>query len=180
MDIKQYTTSIAEFHITDEKEFLDFIDLKYPLFRNHLFNLKGDITPKIESFLKARGIEYIKNVTPPRVRGVQREKDSIEILNRVIRSGEEIKTPHTVLCLKRINDGAVVQTAGNFIALDEVDGMVKCEGAFMMLKTSPKTKVIFHNQLLNEHLEPGKSYKIVFSFKDNEIIIEELKDIKWD
>jgi len=171
--INQYSVSVMEIMIEDEEEFLRFIRPKLPLLKGYLLNLKGDVTPRIEDFLQAHGLQYIKNIEISTIRHAKKSKNSVEVYDRVIRSGEEISTHNSVICLRKVNDSALIRTVSNFIALGRVDGTIEANGDFLIFKKGPKGKIIFHNMIL-EDLEEGKVYKI--HLENNEIIIEEIKE----
>ncbi|BAF69934.1 septum site-determining protein MinC [Nitratiruptor sp. SB155-2] len=175
MQINQYNVSVMEIEIKNEEEFLQFIKPKIPLLKDYLLHLKGDVTRKIENFLDMNRVQYVKNLDLHRLKRVKKQElpIGVDVCDRVVRSGEEIVTRNTVLCLKRVNDGALIKTSGNFIALDSMDGTAECSGNFMLFKKGPKSKIIFHNHVLDNFID-GHLYKV--SLDEEGIVIEKIKE----
>ena len=173
MHINQYSVSVMEITIEDEEEFIRFLKPKLPLLKDYLLNIKGEITPKIEKFLDLNNIQYTKNLKISQIRRAKRQKSDVEVYDRVIRSGEEIDTQNSVLCLKKVNDGSLIRTASNFIAIGRVDGTIEANGDFLIFEKGPKGKIIFHNRVLESFID-GKTYKV--HLDQDEIVIEKIKE----
>lgn len=54
--------------------------------------------------------------------------------HRPIRSGEEVNAPGDLVLFGRVNSGARITVAGNLLAFGPVDGVVSCEGAYLMAR----------------------------------------------
>lgn len=173
MHINQYSVSVMEITIEDEEEFIRFLKPKLPLLKDYLLNIKGEITPKIEKFLDLNNIQYTKNLKISQIRRAKRQKSDVEVYDRVIRSGEEIDTQNSVLCLKKVNDGSLIRTASNFISIGRVDGTIEANGDFLIFEKGPKGKIIFHNRVLESFID-GKTYKV--HLDQDEIVIEKIKE----
>ncbi len=65
MKCRQYDVKVFEITIENEKNFLEFMENNYELLKNHLLSLKGEMTPKIEEYLKEKGLIYILNQALP-------------------------------------------------------------------------------------------------------------------
>ena len=175
MRINQYNVAVMELEIEDEEEFLQFVKPKLPLMKDYLLNLKGNVTKKIEQFLEINKIQYTKNIEFDNLKRVKKteQKIGVDVYDRIIRSGEEIETKNSVLCLKKVNDGSRIKTSANFIGIDRVDGTIETTGNFIIFEKGPKSKIIFHGHLLDNFIN-GAMYKV--SYENEEIIIEKVKD----
>ena len=56
--------------------------------------------------------------------------------HRPIRSGEEVNAPGDLVLFGRVNSGARITVAGNLLAFGPVDGVVSCEGEYLMARRS--------------------------------------------
>ena len=164
-----------ELEIEGEEEFLQFVKSKLPILKDYLLNLKGNVTKKIEQFLELNKIQYTKNLDLGKLKRTKKTepKIGVDVYDRIIRSGEEIETRNSVLCLKKVNDGSCIKTSANFIGIDRVDGTIETTGNFIIFEKGPKSKIIFHGHLLDNFIN-GAMYKV--SYENEEIIIEKVKD----
>ncbi len=62
----QYSVKVYEIEIEDEIKFIHFFDANYTLFQNHLIVIQGELSKKIESYLKEKSLKFIHNVVLPR------------------------------------------------------------------------------------------------------------------
>lgn len=181
MVVKQYNVKVFEIDVENEEEFLNFAQKNIVILRRQLLFLKGFVTPKIEDFLKKEGISFTKElpVKSPKGEVFQFAKQSgLKILDKIVRSGQEIVEKSDLLVLKRVNSGAHIYTKGNFISLSLVEGKIECNGEFMLLKSSPKSCIIFNGVDISEDVNDEYFYKI--KLENNEIIITKYaKEIEW-
>ena len=174
MQINQYTVPVMEIEVEDEEEFIRFLKPKLPLLKDYLLNIKGNVTQKLKNFLDLNHVQYTLNLDIGLLRRARKQRRvGVDVYDRVIRSGEEIVTENSVLCLKKVNDGALIKTKGDFIGIERVDGVIESEGDVLIFPKGTKAKIIFHHQLLDD-LSDGATYKI--SLVNDEIIIEKIKD----
>jgi len=191
---------VCEVNLIDESEFISYFNKNYTLFKNHLISINGDISQKIEEYLNEKELKYIVNIELPKTKNQNRvnknitpveskenkelkelenkQKKSFTVLDTLIRSGRELNIEGDLLLLNRVNSGATITTDGNLIITKIVDGSIRCNGNFMMLKASSKANIIFHdvevdNSFLKERLNRVE-------LKNNEIIVTPvLKEINW-
>ena len=86
------------------------------------------------------------------------------LVDKNLRSGEEIKADSDVIVAGRINSGATVETSKNAVILDAVDGDVRVEGDFVIIKTIKKGSVMLKGILLDKEMQKKKK-KMAF-YKD--------------
>ena len=65
------------------------------------------------------------------------------IFDRIIRSGEEINSKNNLIFLNRINAGAKIKSSGNIEIYGECEGMVECEGDYLIVKRNKKGLIFF-------------------------------------
>jgi len=202
LQTKQYSVKVFEVEITDVDEFIAFFDKNYIFFTNHLISISGIFNEKIENYLKEKNLKYIVDVILPRGKKQQLEmpqeekpkelpkekkeepkeinevKDNLRVIDTLVRSGQELKIKGDLLLLNRVNSGGSINIDGNLIITQIVEGDIRCNGNFMMLKASPKANIVFHevevdNSYLQERLNRVE-------LKNNEITITPvLKETNW-
>ncbi|SFV64438.1 Probable septum site-determining protein minC [hydrothermal vent metagenome] len=163
MQTKQYSIKVFEVNVVDEKETLAFFEKNYVFFRKHLISLHGRVTLKIENYLKEKQLTYIigarlhptkeqKSVSP-----ISEVEDNLKVIDKLVRSGQELKIKGDLLLLNRVNSGGTIDIDGNLIVTQIVEGSIRCRGKFMMLKASSKANIVFNdvevdNRYLQERL----------------------------
>ncbi len=183
MQIKQSSVKICEVNITSEDEFISFFDTNYSLFKDHLIVISGDVSTEIEKYLKIKGLKYIINVELPaksknRATPQKEVQNHFTVLDRLVRSGSELKIKGDLLLLNRVNSGATIIIDGNLIITQVVDGSIRCNGNFMMLKASTKANIVFHNVEVDNSFLQERLNRV--ELKDNEILITPvLKETNW-
>ncbi len=101
------------------------------------------------------------------------------VMDTMIRSGRELKIEGDLLLLNRVNSGATIQTSGNLIVTQVVEGALRCNGNFMMITVSPKANIVFHGVVVDNSLLENKLNRI--ELKNREIYITPVikKEINW-
>lgn len=92
------------------------------------------------------------------------DSEKAVLVDKNLRSGEEIKADSDVIVIGRINSGATVETSKNAVILDAVDGDVRVEGDFIIIKTIKKGSVMLKGILLDKEMLDGE-LKMAF-YKD--------------
>ncbi len=204
MKTKQYTAKIFEVELEDSSSFFSFFDKNYLFFQNSLLVINGEENDSIKKYLDNKELKYIFNlevptqkkqktnfeayskveeqkpepVTKTAEKVVQKSKTNLKVLDKLIRSGQEVKVDGDLLLLNRVNSGGSIIVNGTLIVTQVVDGSIRCSGDFMMLQASSKANILFHevevdNKLLQERLNR-------IELIDNEIIITPaLKEKNW-
>ena len=106
------------------------------------------------------------------------EQNDLKVLDTLVRSGQELKIDGDLLLLNRVNSGANIIVDGNLIITQIVDGSIRCNGNFMMLKASPKANILFHDVEVESSYLKDRLNRV--ELKNNEIIITPvLKETNW-
>lgn len=105
--------------------------------------------------------------------------NNFTVLDTIIRSGREVNIDGDLLLLNRVNSGATINTTGNLIITQVVEGALRCDGNFMMITVSPKANIIFNGVEVDNSLLENKLNRI--ELKDREIFITPVikKEINW-
>ena len=172
--MKQKT--IRVFEVEDYENLKNIVKTKYPLIKNHFFLLK-EKNREIEDFLKENNLNYfivnekayIKRDNEIKViyeEKIIKKPCESKIYDKIIRSGEEIIAEGHFVFLKRINAGAKIQIDGNIEILDENEGLVICNGDYLLVKKNIKGTIIFNNE------EIGKVDKLTIFTKEKSKVIQ--------
>jgi septum site-determining protein MinC len=118
---------------------------------------KNDTIPK-EEFIQA----------PQKLQMPQEEEvvpvDSTTLLyEKPIRSGEEIIHEGDITIFGRVNSAAKVLCTGNVRVFGRIDGLVQCDGEYMIAQEVGKGYIIFNGDILEKELFDGKLKKITRS-----------------
>ena len=192
MKLKQQTLKGFEFEIEDTKAFKTYYQKNAPLLQGHLLILKGEVSEEVKHFLDEKSAAYIdSNETDlqtrkkkssavlelPEVKAEVKpvDKASIKSLvyHKTIRSGEEINSDENLVFMERINSGARITSSACIQVFGIIDGLVKCDGDFLMLRSIAKGSVVFHGEELDKSLFSGE-LKLV-EYINDAIVIKEIK-----
>ena len=206
---KQYSIKVYETTIEEEEAFISFFDANYLLFKDHLIVIQGDLSDKVKNYLHQKSLTFINNITLPvskTRRDIQKEREerrleeeerqrkiddemsrlsdrlenNMKVRDSMVRSGQEIFVEGDLLLLNRVNSGATIHTTGNLIITQIVEGSIRCDGKFMMLKSSPKANIVFQGVEVDNKLLRNKLNRIEL-INDKIIITPVLKkEINWE
>jgi len=204
---KQYSVKVCEMTLTNEDEFISFFEVNYILFKDHLIVINGQMTQKVEKYLKENELQYMLNVTLPKGQGrlaiekeIQEQKEqheveqlekeqelselssklenNLKVRDTLVRSGQELNIDGDLLLLNRVNSGATIIINGNLIITQIVEGAIRCTGNFMMIKASPKANIVFNDIEVDNTCLIDRLNKV--EFINNEIVITPvLKETNW-
>jgi len=193
---KQYSVKVFEVILDDEKEFLSFFDKNYIFFKDSLLSIHGKASKSLESYLQEKELKYIFNTQLPKskrtkektetltkkedpvVTKPEEKQDNLQVIDKLVRSGQELKIDGDLLLLNRVNSGGSININGNLIVTQMVEGDIRCYGKFMMLKASPKANIVFHDVEVDNSYLKDKLNRV--ELINNEIrIIPVLKETKW-
>lgn len=204
----QYSVKIYETKIENEAKFIAFFNANHTLFKDHLIVIQGKMSEKIQQYLEEKSLKYLHNVSLPKGRtrkALEKElrsekvdnvisqqiaeaklaklsnqlQNNLTVMDKMVRSGCELKIEGDLLLLNRVNSGATISTSGNLIITNLVEGAIRCYGHFMMLTASPKANIIFHGVEVDNKLLEDRLNRV--ELKNNEIIITPVltKEINW-
>ena len=108
-----------------------------------------------------------------------RLENNLKVIDSMIRSGQELNIEGDLLLLNRLNSGATINTSGNLIITQVVEGSIRCNGTFMMLTASPKANIVFQGVRVDNSLLEDKLNRV--ELKENKIKITPVlkKEINW-
>ena len=207
MRTKQYSVKVCEMALVNEDEFISFFEINYILFKDHLIVISGEMTKKVEAYLKEKKLQYLVNANLPKGQGrvaiekeIQEQKEqhqieqeqkeqelsklsnklqnNLKVRDTLVRSGQELNIDGDLLLLNRVNSGASIIISGNLIITQIVDGAIRCNGNFMMLQASPKANIVFNDIEIDNSSLNERLNKV--EFINNQIVITPvLKETNW-
>ena len=207
MRTKQYSVKVCEMALVNEDEFISFFEINYILFKDHLIVISGEMTKKVEAYLKQKELQYLVNANLPKGQGrvaiekeIQEQKEqhqieqeqkelelsklsnklqnNLKVRDTLVRSGQELNIDGDLLLLNRVNSGATIIINGNLIITQIVDGAIRCHGNFMMLQASPKANIVFNDIEIDNTSLNERLNKV--EFINNQIVITPvLKETNW-
>ncbi len=104
-------------------------------------------------------VKYVKVVSKP----VVIEQAKTLLFQKPIRSGEEVVHDGDVTIFGRVNSAAKVLAEGNVEVYGCIDGLVQCDGEYMILKEIGKGYVVFNGDILEKESFDGKLKKVTRS-----------------
>ena len=129
---------------------------------------KSDIIQKEKSQLP-------KNVDKITINSHQDDKVQDEpklktlLLERPVRSGEEIIHEGDVTIFGRVNSASKVLAEGNVEVYGLIDGLIQCDGDYMVVKELGKGHIIFNGDILEREMFDGNLKKVTYSSSGVEI-----------
>jgi len=85
------------------------------------------------------------------------------LFEKTIRSGEEIVSEGDITIFGRVNSAAKVISEGNVEIYGTIDGLVQCNGNYMIVKELGKGHIIFNGDILEREDFNGNLKKITYS-----------------
>ncbi|MEA1955226.1 MAG: hypothetical protein U9N02_01890 [Campylobacterota bacterium] len=203
MKTKQYSVKIFEIELEEEDKFISFFEKNYQFFQNNLILIHGNESENIKEFLDSKNLKYVFNIILPKQKNKKKSIDLIEepkkelieepvkevtqeiqkkahlkVLDKLVRSGQELNIDGDLLLLNRVNSGGSIIVNGTLIITQVVNGSIRCDGDFMMLQASDKANIVFHGVEIDNKLLQEKLNRI--ELINNEIVITPvLKETSW-
>ena len=192
MKAKQKNIRVFELFIESEEEFFTYMDKNLILLKDYMLLLRGEISDKIIEYMDNKNLCYkvidncdiklqakeVNTNIPKKIELVQYVEQSQEkssdtlIYNKPIRSGVVIDHDGDVSIFSRVNSAAKVISGGNLIVTGIIDGVVECNGEYMIIKTIGDGYAIFNGDILESDDFKDKSFKVVKKGEDAPIIEE--------
>jgi len=193
MKVKQQTLKGFECEIDDAQVFKKYYTKNAPLMQGHLLILKGTVGSEVKNFLDEKNVAYVdaneKNILTRKKRStavlqVLNEQDEnphlagdikkeTMVFHRTIRSGEAIEAQGDLVVFGRINNGALIQSGSSIQVFGIIDGIIKSDGQFLLLKEIGKGSVTFHGEELDKSQFNG-TLKLV-QYLNNAIVIKDVE-----
>ncbi len=189
---RQYSIKVFEIELVDEGKFIAFFEKNYQFFQNHLIVINGKENKQIKEYLNSKELKHVFNLTlPKRVsdksvnppvptprKTTEKVQTNLKVIDKLIRSGQELKIDGDLLLLNRVNSGGTIIINGTLIIIQIVDGSIRCNGNFMMLQASHKANIVFHDVEVDNKYLQDKLKKV--ELINNEIVITPvLKETSW-
>ena len=193
MKTKQYSAKIFEIELDDEKKFISFFDKNYLFFQNNLIVINGKENDNIKNYMNSKELKFVFNLSIPKqkkktenIEEVKTQKTvkqpikktNLKVLDKLVRSGQEIKIDGDLLLLNRVNSGGSIIINGTLIITQRVDGSIRCDGDFMMLQASNKANIVFHGVEVDNKFLQDKLNRIEL-IEDEIRITPALKETNW-
>ncbi len=186
MKAKQKNLRIFEIEVVSDDAFFAYMDKNEILLKDFFLLLKGNISDAVTAYLDEHRFCYkLASECPIKIPSRERsgEKDAIietnkpqrEAPNRTqivkervktllieqpVRSGVEISHAGDVTIFGRVNSAAKVFAEGNVEIYGVIDGVIECDGDYMIVKDLGKGHIIFRGDILDRDLFDGKVKKI--------------------
>lgn len=191
MKVKQQTLKGFEFNIDDIESFKVYYIKNEPLIQGHLLILKGLVNNEIKLFLDEKKAAYIDANTSSLLMRKKRVATALmdsslpfinkdekvlksnvknRVFYRTVRSGESICVDKDLVFFGRINSGAVIESSSSIEIFGIIDGLIRCEGEYILLKEIGLGTVFFHGEELDKSQFNGQ-LKLI-QYKDGLIMKE--------
>ncbi len=175
MKVKQLTLKAFEFEIEDDAAFIEYYSKNAPLIQGHQLILKGKVSEDVKAFLENKKAVYVdlnektlvtrkKRSTPvleestsvqEQVKeNAEKVKKRASVYYRPIRSGEGIDSDDDLVFFGRINSGAIIECSRSVQIFGIIDGLVRSDGEYILLKEIGQGSVFFHGEEIDSsHLD---------------------------
>ena len=194
MKTRQYSVKVLEIKLEDEDKFKKFFDKNYQFFQNHLIVIEGQESSTVKRYLQEKNMRYVFNLslekksahtsasksrnTAPQESAPKAKRTNLQVIDKLVRSGQELNIKGDLLLLNRVNSGGSIVIDGTLIITQIVEGSIRCNGNFMMLQASPKANIVFHGVEVDNSFLQDKLNRV--ELIDDEIIITPvLKETNW-
>lgn len=188
MKTKQKNIRVFELESDNFDEAVSYLEKNSDLLKTFTLALRGSASQKMYEWAKNSGhcafiapdcLEPAKAVNKPKV-ALFKQDDVNEghipaiadiaskvapsriILNRVLRSGEIIENSGDIVVFGRVNSGAKIICNGCVEIFDEVDGLVECDGDYVLLRSIGKGSVVYKNETIKKELLKYDLQKLYF------------------
>ena len=192
MKVTQKNVRAFHFFINSDDEFFSYFKKNIDILRGYFILIHGNVTQNIKEYLEKESICYqdingceekIFNISKAKLLDEKSNshsfdtnlsyinKNVITLFNRPIRSGEEIVKNGDIIIKGRVNSGAKVIGNSNIVIFDTIDGVVECNGKYLILKNIGSGMVTFNSEELK--IESSEVLKIIY-LKDSKVLVKEL------
>ena len=193
MKVKQQTLKGFECEIDNAEAFKTYYTKNAPLMQGHLLILQGCVNSDVKTFLDEKNAIYVdaneKTLLTRKKRSTAvlelpdvQESSSITstktdktntVYHRPIRSGEAIDSEEGLVFFGRINSGALIESTSSIQVFGIIDGLVRSDGDYLLLKEIGKGNVVFHGEELDKSQFDGQ-LKLV-EYKNGAIVVKEVE-----
>jgi len=196
MTVKQKNLRVFYISIDEKEKFFDYFEKNKIILKEFFLLIDGEIDEQIYNVLENSGVCF-KNINKCHLKlsSVKKEitiieekeevkieeeivtnlpKEKLKIYERPIRSGEEITEDLPVVVFGRINGGAKLFTSQSVSIYGIIDGLVQCDGEYVVLNGIGQTgNLIFNGEIIDKNsLKKDVLQKITYN--NNVIKIKEI------
>ncbi len=198
MKAKQKNLRIFDIEITSDEEFFAYMKKNQILLKDFFLLINGHISDDVVKFLDEEGFCYKLakdcNIKIPSKQTSSENRDIMEpkantsqpatkhtvvrevvrtlVRHQPVRSGVEIVHEGDITLFARVNSAAKVIAEGNVEAYGTIDGVIQCDGEYMIVKDLGKGHIIFNGEILDRDLFDGKPKKI--TYEKSEVVVKDL------
>lgn len=98
---------------------------------------------------------------------VKKQENTIKIINRLIRTGEEINNKGDIVILNKVNSASKISSDGNICIYGRCNGDIVCNGEYMILPKQASGKIIFRGDLITPSM---LKYELNLVIKEKETL----------
>ncbi len=196
MKAKQKNLRIFEIEITDDASFFTYMEKNKILLKDFFLLIHGHISDDVVKYLDEEGFCYklakdcaiktgsrqttseksaiieqesTRQAQPAAKHTVVKETIKTLVIQQPIRSGVEVDHAGDVTIFGRVNSAAKVIAEGNVEVYGVIDGLVQCDGEYMIVKEVGKGHIIFNGEILDREHFDNKVKKITYGKEGVEI-----------
>jgi len=175
MIVKQKNLRVFHIHIEKKEKFFEYFEKNKILLKEFFLLIDGEVDEQICDTLKKESICFTninnckvklsnvkKELTTPKIEKKEELKDKpvqslpsekLKIYERPIRSGEEITEELPMVVFGRINSGAKVFSSQSVSIYGIIDGLVQCDGDFVVLNGIGQAgNLIFNGEIIDKDI----------------------------
>lgn len=198
MRVTQKNLRVFHIEVDDEDAFLDYFRKNTLLLKEFFLLIEGNITKNIAFVLEQSGVCYKaingcairfgslkKEQSLPEEKPLNSEKKEsvtlalkneckMKVFDRPIRSGEEIHESVPLVIFGRVNSGAKVFCEESLSIYGMIDGLVQCDGEYIVLNgISPRGHLIFNGEII-ERSQVKENFLQKIVLKEGQLEIKEI------
>lgn len=180
MKVKQKNLRVFHISIDEAEEFIAYFSKNRVILKEFFLLLDGKVTQELSDFLQQEkvcfkdisqcsvrlgSVKQDASLVPDEPQKVQKEEKSeakekehrapakMKIYDRPIRSGEEISEESPLTVFGRVNSGAKLFCTQSVSIYGAIDGLVQCDGEFMIFYgLSQRGNIIFNGEIIDKEL----------------------------
>ncbi len=176
MRVTQKNVRVFHIEIDEEQAFLDYFRKNLLLLKEFFLLIEGNITASIAFMLEQSGVCYkhidacsirfgsikkepstgyagVEVLQKPQEEAITKAACQLRLFDRPIRSGEEIHEANAITIFGRVNSGAKVFCEESMSIYGIIDGLVQCDGEYIVLKgLGPRGHLIFNGEIVDKSL----------------------------
>ncbi|WP_458700827.1 septum site-determining protein MinC [Sulfurospirillum sp. 1307] len=191
---KQKNLRVFHIQIETKEKFIEYFEKNKILLKEFFLLIEGDIDEEIQNILNASNVCF-KDISSCNLKfsNVKKIEQTIEekkvttkeekslipeqkliIYDRPIRSGEELSEELPIVVFGRINSGAKLFCSQSVTIYGIIDGLVQCDGDYVVLNGIGKSgNLIFNGEIIEkDKLKIDCLQKI--AIKDQKVVIKEI------